>query len=73
VALVHGLEEGNLGLPSQVHVLSAISNELHKSTGHFVLYPKKKISEPRAQATRRFSGTLLNVSCATPPTAKPPT
>jgi len=43
VALVHRLEEGNLGLPSQVHILGAVSNELHKSTGHFVLYPKKKI------------------------------
>ena len=43
VALVHGLEEGHLGLTGQIHVLCAISNELHKSTGHFVLYPKKKI------------------------------
>ena len=43
VALVHSLEKGHLGLTGQIHVLSAISNELHKSTGHFVLYPKKKI------------------------------
>ena len=45
VALVHGLEEGHLGLTGQIHVLSAVGNELHKSTSHdrLVLVPKKKI------------------------------
>jgi hypothetical protein len=43
VALVHSLEKGHHGLTSQIHILSTVSNELHKSTGHFVLYYKKKI------------------------------
>jgi hypothetical protein len=29
VALVHGLEEGHLGVTRQVHILSTVSNELH--------------------------------------------
>ena len=45
VALVHGLEKGHLGLARQVHILCAVSNELHKSSGHdrLVLVSKKKI------------------------------
>jgi hypothetical protein len=34
VTLVHRLEEGNLGVTGQVDVLSAISYELHETTGH---------------------------------------
>jgi len=37
VALVHRLEEGHLGRTGQVHVLSAVSYELHKSTSHFTI------------------------------------
>jgi hypothetical protein len=29
VALVHGLEKGHLGLTSQIHILSTVSNQLH--------------------------------------------
>jgi hypothetical protein len=36
VALVHRLEEGHLGVPGEVHVLSAVSDELHKTTSHLV-------------------------------------
>ena len=45
VTLVHSLEEGHLGLTSQVHILGTVSYELHKSAGHdrLVLVPKKKI------------------------------
>ena len=44
VALVHSLEEGNLGVAGQVNVLCAVGNELHKSAGHdsLVLLAKKK-------------------------------
>jgi hypothetical protein len=41
VSLVHSLEEGNLRVTRQVHVLGAIRHELHETTGHcesFVLY-----------------------------------
>jgi len=34
VALVHGLEESHLGLARQVHILRAVSNELHQTTCH---------------------------------------
>jgi len=34
VSLVHSLEEGNLRVTSQVHVLGAIRHELHETTGH---------------------------------------
>jgi hypothetical protein len=44
VTLVHRLEEGNLGVTSQVHILSAISNELHKSTGHFAIPQEKNFT-----------------------------
>jgi hypothetical protein len=45
VAFVHGLEKGHLGLTRQIHILSTVGNELHKSSRHdrFVLVPKKKI------------------------------
>jgi hypothetical protein len=45
VALVHRLEEGNLGVARQVNVLCAVGNELHKTArhDHLVLYLKKKI------------------------------
>jgi hypothetical protein len=46
VALVDGLEEGNLRVSSQVDVLSTVSDELHETTGHcesFVLYTEKII------------------------------
>ena len=40
VAAIHHLEEGNLGITGQVHVLSAISHKLHQTTTrHFCLYP----------------------------------
>jgi hypothetical protein len=35
VAPVNGLEESNLGLASQVDVLGAVGNKLHKSSSHF--------------------------------------
>jgi hypothetical protein len=35
VALVHGLEESHLGVTGQVNVLSAVRNQLHKSSRHF--------------------------------------
>jgi len=35
VAAVNGFEKGNLGLTSQVNVLGAVGNELHKSSSHF--------------------------------------
>jgi len=35
VSLVHSLEEGNLRVTRQVHVLGAVRHELHETTGHF--------------------------------------
>ena len=35
VALVFGLEEGNLRVTGKVDILGAVSYELHKTTGHF--------------------------------------
>jgi hypothetical protein len=35
VALVDRLEESNLGVTSEVHILGTVSDELHKTTGHF--------------------------------------
>ena len=35
VALVNRLEESNLGVASQVDILGTVSDELHKTTGHF--------------------------------------
>ena len=35
VALVNRLEESNLGVTSEVHILGTVSDELHKTTGHF--------------------------------------
>ncbi len=43
VALVHRLEEGNLGVTRQVNILGTVSYKLHKTTSHFVLLAKKKI------------------------------
>jgi len=43
VTLVHSLEEGYLGVASQVDILGTVSYELHETTGHcesFVLYSK---------------------------------
>jgi hypothetical protein len=38
VATVHRLEESNLGVTRQVHILRAISYELHETTTcHFVI------------------------------------
>jgi hypothetical protein len=51
VALVHRLEESHLGVTGQVYVLSAVSNQLHKSTRHLVL-AKKIISDARPRAPR---------------------
>jgi hypothetical protein len=50
VTLVHRLEEGNLGVTSQVHILSAISNELHKSTGHFAIPQEKNFTALEAHS-----------------------
>ncbi len=41
VALVHSLEEGNLGVTSQIHILSTVGNELHKTTSHFDISQEK--------------------------------
>ena len=38
VAAVHHLEEGNLGITGQVHVLSAVGHKLHKTTTRHLLY-----------------------------------
>jgi len=35
VAAVNGLEECDLGLTSEVDILGAVGNELHKSSSHF--------------------------------------
>jgi hypothetical protein len=46
VATVDHLEEGDLGVTRQVHILGAVGYELHKTTTcHFFLYPwwRKKI------------------------------
>jgi len=43
VALVHRLEESHLGLTRQIHILGAISYELHKSTGHFTIRQEKNL------------------------------
>jgi hypothetical protein len=38
VATVHRLEKSNLGVTRQVHILGAISHELHETTTcHFVI------------------------------------
>jgi hypothetical protein len=43
VATVNRLEESNLGISSQINVLSAIGNKLHQTTTcHFCLYPKRR-------------------------------
>jgi hypothetical protein len=34
VALVHRLEKGHLGLTRKIHILSTVSNQLHKTTRH---------------------------------------
>jgi hypothetical protein len=50
VAAVHHLEERDLGVTRQVHILGAVSYELHKTTTcHFGLYlfVRKKISGSR--------------------------
>ena len=55
VTLVHRLEEGHLGLTRQIHILSTVSNELHKSTRHdFTWYyiPKKKKSRESLSRAR---------------------
>jgi hypothetical protein len=47
VAAVHHLEERDLGVTRQVHILGAVSYELHKTTTcHFGLYlfVRKKFS-----------------------------
>jgi hypothetical protein len=46
VALVHCLEEGNLGVTGQVDVLGAISYELHKSSGHFTIPQENNMEQP---------------------------
>jgi hypothetical protein len=37
VTLVHSLEESNLGVTSEVDILSTVSNKLHQTTSHFIL------------------------------------
>jgi hypothetical protein len=37
VAAVHHLEEGNLGITSQIDVLCAIGDELHKTSASHVI------------------------------------
>ena len=39
VAAVNHLEEGNLGITSQINVLCAIGNQLHQTTTRHLLYP----------------------------------
>ncbi len=41
VTTVHNLEKGNLRVTGKVNILSAISNELHKTTACHLLYPKQ--------------------------------
>jgi hypothetical protein len=43
VTTVHRLEEGDLRVARQIHVLRTISYKLHKATSsHFILISKKK-------------------------------
>ena len=61
VTLVHSLEEGYLGVASQVHVLGTVSYELHETTGHyesFVLYSKILIWPDTAHAKNRHRSFL---------------
>lgn len=39
VATVHHLEESDLGIASQVHILRTVGNELHQSTSHGLCIP----------------------------------
>jgi hypothetical protein len=40
VTAVHQLEEGNLGITGQIHVLSTIRHELHKSPSCHIVIPQ---------------------------------
>ena len=42
MAAVGHLPESNLGVSSQVHVLCAVSDELHQASSHFIILLKKK-------------------------------
>ena len=66
VTLVHRLEKGHLGVTGQIHILSAVRDELHKSSGHdrLVLVPKKKIS---GQGEARASISTKTLSMSTLP------
>jgi len=62
VAAVDRLEESNLGVASQVNVLGTISDELHKTTGHFesiVLY--RNIFFQREKTCMIFPVSRINV------------
>jgi len=48
VALVHRLEESHLGSTSQVHILSTVSYQLHKTACHFTLSQENNFGRPRA-------------------------
>ena len=47
VTTIHNLEEGNLRITSQIHILSTIGHELHQTTTSHLLYPfaRKKICQ----------------------------
>jgi len=62
VTLVHRLEEGNLGVTSQIHILSAISNELHKSTGHFGI-PQEKNLDPISRVLKKIYTNINEGIC----------
>jgi hypothetical protein len=61
VALVHRLEESHLGVTGQVNVLSAVSNQLHKSTRHFDISQENNFG--RRVCRRRASGHKYFCPC----------
>ena len=63
VSLVHSLEEGNLRVTREIHVLGAIRHELHETTGHcesFVLYTNI-FFQPEIALVRNFGLDLFSV------------
>jgi len=58
VALIGNLPEGNLGITSQVNVLSAIGDKLHQSSSHFVVVGYNMPKEKKIGKTNE-----LNLNC----------
>jgi len=60
VALVDRLKESHLGLTRQIHILGAISYELHKSSGHFGICQEKNL-EPKRALGKKYLNNTRNV------------